>query len=586
MPQSIADLLQSIPMSPSLSQSVGRAREFAREQSHRALLLEHLLLAFTEDPDASGVLRACNVDISRLGTDISGYLGGLLEDMRAPPGTEPGPDPELLRVIEAARQAAQQSRRRAIDGAIVLAAIVGDGKTPAAGLLKAHGMTFDEAIRTLQKASAQARSKQYAPSAARTPPEKPALQESEREPAPPPAPERPPAPVASPPASPLTSPGGSAPPPPSGQSVDDILAAARARIQQRGPGTAAKPEPKPVEPAPKPEPEALPLMSLSSFTAARAPVPPELLPLPGNPPAPAGHPDRPPTPEPSSLASAAQALPEPHLPPPRAFSRTGEGPPAPPLPASALRSNPPQRAERQAPPEPGPPRRPPPAPNGAMPGQRRPSAEAGRSPARPSAPARGSQRAVAGPLVEAIPRRMRVGAATTAQVRINRAKIDSLIQLLMGDRAQQDPTGVVARVLTVRLKAPDGGFWIEAVTPETQWIEATPGVQEVEPVSWRWTVTPQWRGRNRMQLVVAARLIGRDGIAAEMAPPDRTIEVMVRPNVLRRLVRWVVFLAVFGIGAALGMLSQDKLALDIVDFVTGLVKILIGLLTTSGFVSG
>jgi hypothetical protein len=193
---------------------------------------------------------------------------------------------------------------------------------------------------------------------------------------------------------------------------------------------------------------------------------------------------------------------------------------------------------------------------------------------------------VAGPLVEAIPRRMRVGAATTAQVRINRAKIDSLIQLLMGDRAQQDPTGVVARVLTVRLKAPDGGFWIEAVTPETQWIEATPGVQEVEPVSWRWTVTPQWRGRNRMQLVVAARLIGRDGIAAEMAPPDRTIEVMVRPNVLRRLVRWIVFLAVFGIGAALGMLSQDKLALDIVDFVTGLVKILIGLLTTSGFVSG
>ena len=93
MPQSIADQLQSIPMSPSLGQSIGRAHESAREQSHRTTTLEHLLLALTEDPDAAGVLRACNVDIDRLGTDVSGYLGRLLEDMRAPPGTEPVPDP-------------------------------------------------------------------------------------------------------------------------------------------------------------------------------------------------------------------------------------------------------------------------------------------------------------------------------------------------------------------------------------------------------------------------------------------------------------------------------------------------------------
>ena len=132
----------------------------------------------------SGVLRACNVDAVRLGTDVSGYLGRLLEDMRATPGTEPGADPELLRVIEAARQAAQQSRRRAIDGAIVLAAIVGDAKSPAAGLLKAHGMTFDEAIKTLQKASAQARSKQYSTSLRTSGAASPVVKEAEREPAP------------------------------------------------------------------------------------------------------------------------------------------------------------------------------------------------------------------------------------------------------------------------------------------------------------------------------------------------------------------------------------------------------------------
>ena len=132
MPQGSADQLQSI-MSPNLKQSFGRAQEFAREQNHRALLLEHLLLALTEDPEAAGVLRACNVDTMRLSTDISGYLSRLPEDSRAAPGAEPSFDAELMRVIEAAKQAAQQSPRKVIDGAIVLAAIVGDAKSPAAG---------------------------------------------------------------------------------------------------------------------------------------------------------------------------------------------------------------------------------------------------------------------------------------------------------------------------------------------------------------------------------------------------------------------------------------------------------------------
>jgi hypothetical protein len=574
MPQSIADLFQSIPMSPNLSQSLGRAHEIAREQAHRALLLEHLLLALTEDPDAAAVLRACNVDVVRLGTDVSGYLGGLLEDMRTAPGTEPAADAELLRVLEAARQAAQQSRRRGIDGAIVLAAIVGDGKSPAAGLLKTHGLTFEEAIRTLQKASAQARSKQFAPSAARTPsPEPPAPPEPEKEPPPPPQ-----APVRA------AAPSASTQPSPLGQSPDEILAAARARIQQRG-GIAGKAEPaKPSaqpkpEPARKDEPEELPLMSLSSFTANRAPPqpepPPQLDGWQGQPdlgPPPGARAGSGPLPPPTAPPMPA---PEPALPPPRAFARPGEGAPPPPLPPRG--DGPPLRADLHDGPNAGPSRRPPLA-NGAAGAPRRPAAEPGpRS-------ARGGQRAPAGPLMEAIPRRMRVGAATQAQVRISRDKVDSLLQLIGGGgRAQFHPEAVAARVLSVRLKAPDGGFAIEAATPETQWIETAAGAQADDHVSWRWTVTPQRRGRQRLQLVVAARTVGRDGIAAESAPPDRTIEVTVRPNRLRRLVRWVMFLVVFGLGAGLGVLSQDKLAQDLVDFTTSLAKNILGLLATSGF---
>src|SRR5215813_10677334 len=92
MPQSFAEQLRSIPMSPSLGQSLERAHRSAREQSHRFVTLEHLLLALTEDAEAGLILEAANVDLSRLGTDVSGYLGRLMEDMRAEPGTEPRPE--------------------------------------------------------------------------------------------------------------------------------------------------------------------------------------------------------------------------------------------------------------------------------------------------------------------------------------------------------------------------------------------------------------------------------------------------------------------------------------------------------------
>ncbi len=153
-------------MSPNLGQSLERAHRCARDQSHRLVTLEHLLLALTEDAEAALILQSANVDLARLGTDVSGYLGRLLEDMRAEPGAEPRPDAELLRVLQAAASAAQQSRRKQIDGAIVLAAIVGDGKSPAAGLLKALGMTFEEAIRALQRANTKARLKPLAKAAA------------------------------------------------------------------------------------------------------------------------------------------------------------------------------------------------------------------------------------------------------------------------------------------------------------------------------------------------------------------------------------------------------------------------------------
>ena len=51
--------------------------------------------------------------------------------------------------------------------------------------------------------------------------------------------------------------------------------------------------------------------------------------------------------------------------------------------------------------------------------------------------------------------------------------------------------------MSVRLRAPEGGFWIEMASPETQWIENTLGLLSDDYASWRWIVTPQRRGLGR-----------------------------------------------------------------------------------------
>ena len=561
MPQSLAEQLKAIPMSSTLRETLDRARGFARAQSHRAVLLEHLLLALIEDPDASGVLRASHVDTDQLGTEASGYLG-LRDDVRAEPGHEPQPDPELQRVLHAAGQAAQQSRRRQIDGAIVLAAIVGDGKSPAAGMLKTLGLGFEEAIRALQKASAQARSKQFAP------PPAGARQPSVTAPAPEPAP---PAPVEPPPpampepfAQAEAEPAQPTEPP---QTVEEILAAARARIQRRTSGIVGKPAAPVPMPAPTPAPERqeLPLPAPTPADEPEAdltiPDPPtpqtELQRAPGGTswtPPPAARPETAPT------ARAAPDLNKPPLSfPPRPFPPR-EAPP------DSMRPPLPSRSGPQLRPQPGlPPGAPwPPAGRAPMP-QRPPANGAGGGQAPPpSAPKPASSRqGSAGPLIETIPRRMRVGVPAPAQVRINRDKIDALVLLLLGRReGPQRQNAFLMRALTVRLVAPDGGFWIETGAPETQWIDASnASLQQDDHASWRWSVVPQARGRHRLLLSVSMRTVGHDGVAAETAPPDRVIDVAVKGSAGQGLLRWLKVAALLIAGALVGRFGFELWAM-------------------------
>ena len=559
----IVDDLGRIPMSPYLTATLTRAADYATAQSHREIGLEHLLLALTEDPEATVVLKASHVDLTRLAAEVSEYLGRSDDRIASESPETTAISPDLRRILEAAAAAARQGRRREINGAIVLAAIVGDGTSVAAQFLRVQGLTFEEVIRALQRATLvpQAPSPQPAPAPPShasppatsshpppaAPPQAPAPAPEPVAAPPPPAPVVPAPPYPSEPAessdwaeapphphpAPASTPAPQAPPTPAfpgayaprdfGQTAttEEILASARERLQHRSDTRDGAGSPSPLpranypdlggpahpEPAPAPEPA----FEETPETWGGEPGP-----------APASPPSYPPVSEPEPSAHVPHAPPAPqHVPP---ASQANARWPLPP----------------QAPAHPAPPAQ----------------AEARRR-GSPSGPFVGSWPLIeAGQLIENIPRRMRALVPVVVEARIARADVKALAEGLQGGGAVFRHEVVVTKAMSVRLRAPEGGFIIENRSPETQWIENVLGLASDDYASWRWTVTPRARGKRQLQLIVSARTVGADGVTAETALPDQVIEVKVQTNYVRTAGRWFGWLVAAVIGGVLAKFGE------------------------------
>jgi hypothetical protein len=169
-------------------------------------------------------------------------------------------------------------------------------------------------------------------------------------------------------------------------------------------------------------------------------------------------------------------------------------------------------------------------------------------------------KAETGQLAENIPRSMRVGKTERVEVRIAKASIKALTEGLEGSGAVWQHQVTITKAMAVRVRAPDGGFFIETASPETQWIENNLGYASDDFASWRFLITPQSRGWSQLQIIVSARTIGQDGVAAETALPDQVIEVKVRRNLARTFARVFGWTIAAIIGGALSTFGESGMA--------------------------
>lgn len=179
----------------------------------------------------------------------------------------------------------------------------------------------------------------------------------------------------------------------------------------------------------------------------------------------------------------------------------------------------------------------------------------------PKAPAQPRKReapakAELGELAENVPRSMRVGVSERVEIRIARGRVKAITEGMEGGGLAWRHDVTVTKAMSVRLRAPEGGFFVETASPETQWIDSQFADVGDEFASWRFLVTPNTRGWSRLQIIVSARTVGADGLAAETAFPDQVIEVKVKSNLKRAFLRWSGWIAAAVLGGALAKFGE------------------------------
>tara|TARA_Y100001970_G_scaffold258789_1_gene339066 strand:+ start:7579 stop:9843 length:2265 start_codon:yes stop_codon:yes gene_type:complete len=133
-------------LSNKLEKTLNRAFEFAANNNHEYVTLEHLLFALIDDEDASEVLLSCNVDIEELRAILNDFISNELTALKLNKGEEVKPTTSFQRVIQRAANHVQMSGNEEVTGANILVAIFSERESHAVFYLNKQNMTRLDAV--------------------------------------------------------------------------------------------------------------------------------------------------------------------------------------------------------------------------------------------------------------------------------------------------------------------------------------------------------------------------------------------------------------------------------------------------------
>jgi hypothetical protein len=165
--------------------------------------------------------------------------------------------------------------------------------------------------------------------------------------------------------------------------------------------------------------------------------------------------------------------------------------------------------------------------------------------------------------LEAIPKKARIG--KIAEVTVALSREDAYVAFRRSQRAlpSGQPEQGLCRTVTVRMSAPEGGFFIEATSPETQWLFLS-GSKQGPPDAfgrWTWTLVPNETGVFPLAIAMSARDVDQSGYAGDAAVPVQVLRVRIRGSFLRSalaLARTILVLLA-GAGMAVGIYYALKM---------------------------
>ena len=133
--------------SSSLENAIHASLAYATQRNHELATLEHLLLALIDEPNASRVMRACEVSLDELRAKLTHFLENELDSLVTNlEGVDATPTTAFQRVIQRSVIHVQSSSKQEVTGANVLVAIFAERESHAAYFLQEQEMTRYDAV--------------------------------------------------------------------------------------------------------------------------------------------------------------------------------------------------------------------------------------------------------------------------------------------------------------------------------------------------------------------------------------------------------------------------------------------------------